>query len=82
MKEWLHKCISEHPDCKPKAYKLPRRLVSIGSSTEPRLNLVSTQRLDFENIQYATLSYCWGSSGIPGKTTKFNKASYFEAIPV
>ena len=82
MKEWLYKCNSEHPDCKPKAYKPPRRLVSIGSSTEPRLSLVSTQRLDFENIRYATLSYCWGSSGIPGKTTRFNKASYFEAIPI
>jgi len=81
MKEWLYKCNSEHPDCKPEAYKLPRRLVSIGSSTEPRLSLVSTQRLDSENIQYATLSYCWGSSEIPGKTTRFNEASYFEAIP-
>jgi hypothetical protein len=82
MKEWFHKCNSEHPDCKPKAYKLPRRLVNIGSSTEPRLSLVSTERLDFETIQYATLSYCWGSSDIPGKTTRSNEAAYLEAISI
>ncbi|EPE25376.1 hypothetical protein GLAREA_01288 [Glarea lozoyensis ATCC 20868] len=81
MKEWLQKCDHEHPGCKPQANKLPKRLVSIGSSMMPRLNLVSTQGLDPETIQYATLSYCWGSAGIPVKTTRSNKATYFEAIP-
>ena len=82
MKEWLHKCNSEHPDCKPEASKLPKRLVSLGSSTEPRLRLVSTESLNSESIQYTTLSYCWGSCGVPGKTTKFNEASYLQAIPI
>jgi hypothetical protein len=81
MKEWLQRCNSEHSHCKPNTEYLPRRLVSIGSSAEPLLSLVSTQRFDPEKIQYSTLSYCWGSSGIPGKTTRSNKSSYFESIP-
>jgi len=82
MKSWLQKCKSEHSDCKPEAHKLPRRLVSIGSSVDSRLHLVSTEGLDSENIQYATLSYCWGGSEMPGKPMKTMKTTYFEEIPV
>lgn len=78
---WLEKCKSEHPNCTPRAYSLPKRLLSIGSSMGSRLHLVRTQDLDPENVQYAALSYCWGSAGVPGKTTKNNQTSYLKEIP-
>lgn len=80
MKGWLHRCRSEHPDCKPEGYKLPRRLISVGTSTKPCLRLVSTQGLESGSVQYATLSYCWGGAEIPGKLTRSKEVSYFESI--
>ncbi|KAH7073372.1 heterokaryon incompatibility protein-domain-containing protein [Paraphoma chrysanthemicola] len=58
--KWLHECMTSHPKCKQRASsrRLPTRLLAIN---ETRVRLCTTQDISKE-LQYATLSYCWGAT--------------------
>ncbi len=79
MKSWLKECELNHPYCKPNIDGLPKRLIRVGSPTEPYPRLVYTQDLDPRNIRYASLSYCWGKSKT-ATTTKTTEVSYLDKI--
>ena len=68
MKQWLHNCLDNHPECKqeschthwicgmPLTTKLPTRVIDVGSeNSEP--HLISGANL---HGSYAALSHCWG----------------------
>ncbi|KAF4957078.1 hypothetical protein FSARC_11409 [Fusarium sarcochroum] len=56
--------------------KLPTRLIDVGKSSCDQVRLVSTKEIPLtqENVDYLTLSYCWGLSNEPAKTTRDNLA--------
>lgn len=79
IKSWYTNCVSQHVECKPSSQGYPRRLVQIG----PRKNdirLVDSFSLPEDRPEYATLSYCWGTSR-PFVTTKGSISSFLENIP-
>lgn len=76
----MEECIKNHSECKKKTTKpafVPKRLLDLGGSKTSSVKLIEHMETlclgDAENqIQYATLSYCWGSA-VPMTTTKANK---------
>ena len=81
-KQWLSDCQTTHQECidrRNRVKKLPRRVLDVNKSQQcvalysPKTN---------EMCQYATLSYCWGTTGVPLKTTTENLQSHCEGIAV
>ena len=62
--EWLSVCQRDHRNCaaiiSPDSY-IPKRLLSIGRPDPKKVQLVIDPGLQLGQIQYATLSHCWGS---------------------
>ncbi|KPA38066.1 het protein [Fusarium langsethiae] len=61
IKSWYTECSSQHAGCKPSTHGYPRRLIQIGPGNYD-LRLVDTLLQPCGNIEYATLSYFWGTS--------------------
>ncbi|KAK0513326.1 hypothetical protein JMJ35_004312 [Cladonia borealis] len=61
---WFQRCGNDHPHCTPVGYpgrKLPKRLLEVGNSSNGlTVKLIETQPL--RNINYMTLSHCWGGT--------------------
>lgn len=64
---------------------LPDRLVEISPIDEDgshHIRLVETHKLQKKHMPYVCLSYCWGNTENPGRTTTSNLARYLENIPL
>jgi hypothetical protein len=67
--------------------EFPTRLLQIGYNSNPFLRIIDTHELDAgKEHRYMTLSYCWGQSNEPAKTTISNlsdrkKSIDFNALP-
>ena len=61
--------------------KLPTRLIHIGYGTED-VRLCLTKDLPGGDVQYLTLSHCWGKIAMPVVTTKENVDQMLKRIPV
>lgn len=59
---WLKECISSHTACSERHQKtIPSRLIDLGDYTDSQgVRLIETSKLSDPNIEYATLSHCWG----------------------
>jgi hypothetical protein len=82
MRHWVNDCCGQRiQDCPGTnvlhGTTLPKRLIKIGSSTEPLRLVTPNQGAAY---QYALLSYCWGG-GQAGKTLKSNLPLYETSIP-
>ncbi|KAI5919262.1 heterokaryon incompatibility protein-domain-containing protein [Camillea tinctor] len=67
-REWLTSCQDTHPHCRRSSTKLPTRILDVQSCrSDGMVKLLDTGE---EHAIYATLSYCWGTSGNLLSTTK------------
>ncbi|KAM7215165.1 HET domain containing protein [Rhypophila decipiens] len=95
LKAWLQACRSPqasdeaiHRLCQPVPCR-PRRLIHVGlDGTPPRLVAGEQAHTDDASgtVEYATLSHCWGSDGLPLRCTRknidqFTKSILSELIP-
>ncbi|KAH6871599.1 heterokaryon incompatibility protein-domain-containing protein, partial [Thelonectria olida] len=77
-KAWLRKCRENHPGCgPPSARTLPTRLLFLGEEV-PRLVVTASIQ---DEIEYATLSHCWGTLKFTTLTSK-TLTDFQTAIPV
>ncbi|KAH8665669.1 heterokaryon incompatibility protein-domain-containing protein, partial [Ilyonectria robusta] len=76
---WLSNCLHKHPNCTATRAggRLPKRVLDLQGD---RVVLHVPIGSDIE--AYATLSYCWGSSGVPLKTTSANFEDHCRGIPL
>jgi hypothetical protein len=59
IRTWLDGCLSTHPESlSPQRYKLPTRVIDVGTDSEPISKLFQPSFVTHE--RYITLSYCWG----------------------
>lgn len=80
MRQCIAECNSDHPECKKKTTETtftPRRLLDLGDSKTASARLIESGEIlslcpPKTQLQYATLSYCWGDS-LTMKTTQANK---------
>ncbi|PTD08133.1 hypothetical protein FCULG_00005829, partial [Fusarium culmorum] len=79
IKSWYTECSSQHAGCKPSSLGHPRRLIQLGSEKHD-LRLIDTLSQPCGDLEYATLSYCWGTSR-PFVTTKYNIGTLLQSIP-
>jgi hypothetical protein len=79
--KWLRKCDRLHEDCNHVNgdHTLPRRVIDVGSQDRPPF--VRHSMAD-EKARYLALSYCWGQTGVPNKTTTANLSQYTNEIPL
>ncbi|EQB55116.1 hypothetical protein CGLO_04978 [Colletotrichum gloeosporioides Cg-14] len=80
---WIEDCIHQrgrHADCKPvsgggqDSFYLPTRLINVGDDDCHPVRLIETRDLfpTKPKPEYLALSYCWGKSNEPAKTTRAN----------
>jgi Heterokaryon incompatibility protein (HET) len=82
---WINDCLQNHVLCKTSINIWPRRLVEVGSADGSTLpTLVYTDMLDKSQLQYTTLSHCWGQASNKHRTstTSYTEHIYLEGIPV
>ncbi|KAH7395183.1 heterokaryon incompatibility protein-domain-containing protein [Phaeosphaeria sp. MPI-PUGE-AT-0046c] len=61
--EWLHDCDKSHVGCQvQRQYRLPTRLIDVGSLHDPVLRLVETQHETVLSQHYIALSHPWGDT--------------------
>lgn len=92
IKPWLDSCIngsSYHQKCNrvqedDKRFKIPTRLVDVGDARSDTVRLVvpGEDLLGVQNLEYLILSYCWGQSNEPAKTTRANLAGRRRCIGI
>lgn len=89
IRQWLDECRAQHGCCtdlgKGSLQPLPDRLVEISPIDEDgshHIRLVETHKLQKKHMPYVCLSYCWGNTENPGRTTTSNLARYLENIPL
>lgn len=58
----------------------PKRLIVVGSGTED-VRLCLTENLPSGDVQYLTLSHCWGIIAMPVVTTEGNVKEHLKRIP-
>ncbi|KAK3352221.1 heterokaryon incompatibility protein-domain-containing protein [Lasiosphaeria hispida] len=91
INSWIRQCVSSHPQCADSTDSvLPTRLLQVIRGTnmgEARytIRLVDTATISNSNsqggqMQYAALSYCWGS-GTPFTLTKTSEPSLRIGVP-
>lgn len=81
----IEKCISEHSRCKKKSFNstfVPTRLLELGDNSASSARLIECGQTHTiphakNQLQYATLSYCWGET-LTMTTTKENKLRHQE----
>lgn len=77
-REWIQQCFSDHIDCKTDGQRppLPTRLLDVGPSEGAQDLRIFVPQEDYhdpaEQINYLTLSYCWGGSQKEHATTAEN----------
>ncbi|CAI0654645.1 unnamed protein product [Colletotrichum noveboracense] len=80
---WIEDCIHQrgrHADCKPVSgggqdnFHLPTRLIDVGDGKDHPVQLIESKDLlsTKPKPEYLSLSYCWGKSNEPAKTTRAN----------
>ncbi|KAE8396135.1 heterokaryon incompatibility protein-domain-containing protein [Aspergillus alliaceus] len=65
--KWLSQCLKTHDRCKATCWSndyVPTRLLEIGQPTAEKIRLAIHPELNRRNLQYATLSHCWGTSNV------------------
>ncbi|KAI8277531.1 hypothetical protein K4K59_009471 [Colletotrichum sp. SAR11_240] len=83
IEPWIEDCIhrrGRHADCKPvsvegqESFHLPTRLIAVGDGKDHPARLVESKDLLSlkPKPEYLALSYCWGRSNEPAKTTRAN----------
>lgn len=84
MRQCIDECMSNHEDCKKKSSKpvfVPKRLLDLGDCNISSARLMECSQIQDSTadpetqLQYATLSYCWGQS-LTVKTTTANKLEH------
>lgn len=78
---WISECTREHQLCRESfPCQLPRRVIEIGSHTD--MDNVSLRLLvtSGEKEAYTALTHCWGSKGLPPRTTKATIASRMSSM--
>ncbi|OCL11897.1 HET-domain-containing protein [Glonium stellatum] len=76
----IARCLSGHPKCQyTKPGHFPKRLVAVTS--DDGSNGVRIHESTDDNMEYLTLSHCWGSRQNVLKTTKSALASHCQSIP-
>jgi hypothetical protein len=68
-RKWLHGCLESHDRCRSAQWSgsinnLPTRLIQIGQPSVQKIRLLLHPKREGINIQYATLSHCWGNSHV------------------
>ncbi|KAK5214989.1 hypothetical protein LTR72_011922 [Exophiala xenobiotica] len=78
-RSWFRTCTLEHKKCDPLLASrepfLPKRLLDVGSATDPLLRLILSEDIPPPKdcqTEYLTLSYCWGPGEHPERTTSAN----------
>ncbi|KAH6970570.1 heterokaryon incompatibility protein-domain-containing protein [Ilyonectria sp. MPI-CAGE-AT-0026] len=76
---WLYNCLHKHPNCTATRAggRLPKRVLDLQGD-----RVLLHVPIGSEIEAYATLSYCWGSSGVPLKTTSANFEDHCRGIPL
>lgn len=74
-----HKCLRWAAD--PARMFLPSRLLLVGNEDEETIKLVLTRGARIKD-GYATLSYCWGTSGVPIKLLSHLVSNFQLGIPL
>lgn len=80
---WIEDCLHQrgrHTNCKPVSirgqenFHLPTRLIDVGNRNNQSTQLIETKDLLLTKPkpEYLALSYCWGQSNEPAKTTRAN----------
>lgn len=77
VRGWLINCVTNHPACRSLRWsdRAPTRLIRIISSSQLRL-----ERSIPDGTAYMALSYCWGTDGDGGKTTKKNLDQRYQSF--
>jgi hypothetical protein len=86
IRAWLDECLSTHPESllsgdqplSSRRYKLPTRVIDVGTDSEPIAKLFQPSSVMHE--QYITLSYCWGPQRFL-TTVSSNIAAHLERLP-
>ena len=76
LTSWLSECSLNHPLCKPIRGLLPKRLIKVDGED---LKLIYTEEITDSNLEYATLSHCWGEVECT-LTTKSSEKSHQEKM--
>ena len=80
---WFQRCKDDHPHCTPVGYsgrKLPKRLLEVGiSSNGLTVKVIETQPL--QDVEYMTLSHCWGGS-LPLRLLTTGLEAFRTSIPL
>jgi hypothetical protein len=68
-RKWLHRCLESHNRCRSAQWSeltnnIPTRLLQIGQPSVEKIRLLLHPKREVINIQYATLSHCWGTSHV------------------
>jgi len=64
----------------PSKGQWPSRLLAVGKSNSTDVRLCETSAFVSSQLQYATLSHCWGDF-VPLRLLNTNKSSFFNAVP-
>ena len=82
-RSWFQRCRDHHPHCTPAGCSdrvLPKRLLEfIISSNGPTVKVIETQPL--QDVEYMTLSHCWGGS-LPLRLLTTNLEASRTSIPL
>jgi hypothetical protein len=73
-RNWLERCRTNHPECKIAAIdSLPARLIELRTEEPNHVYLCDTTGL--VSVDYAALSYCWGTGekGVETTTAKLHE---------
>ena len=81
-RSWFQRCRDHHPHCTPAGCSdrvLPKRLLEFGISSDgPTVKVIETQPL--QDVEYMTLSHCWGGS-LPLRLLTTNLQASRTSIP-
>lgn len=81
---WTKQCVETHALCNKQPTGtfqrvLPKRLIDLGSAIETEPRLCHADTLD-PNVQYMTLSHCWGGGANQLKLVKTKASAFLQAI--
>jgi hypothetical protein len=82
--QWIEECDSKHPRCAVDNSKTeyPGRFIDVGSMDD--LNntlLVPGSQVIPRRARFVALSHCWGTDGMPSKTTRGTIETFMRSIP-
>jgi hypothetical protein len=80
-RKWLSVCQKTHPRCiaaQRRTRKPPKRILDVSRAEV----IVLFEPAQGDVCKYAALSYCWGTLGVPLKTTTANLQSHRTGIPI